>query len=78
VKTSFAHTVYIDVNICTHRHATQVKRLSLSQVTHSLVNTIMERAKQGKHYGVILLPEVSQSSPMDRALTTEGGRGRLG
>ena len=35
----------------------QAKHHSLSDITHQLVSIIASRAKEGKHYGVILLPE---------------------
>ncbi|CAM9861528.1 unnamed protein product, partial [Discosporangium mesarthrocarpum] len=44
-------------NVCLISEEVEAKEMSLLEITHQLVDMIMARAKDGKHYGVVMLPE---------------------
>lgn len=44
-------------NVCLISEEVEAKKMTLSQITQQLVNIIMQRSKDGKNYGLVLLPE---------------------
>ena len=44
-------------NVCLISEEVEAKRLTLSQITAQVVEVILQRASEGKDYGIVLLPE---------------------
>ena len=44
-------------NMCLISEEVQAKKMTLSEITHQVVNMIVQRAEMGKDYGIVLLPE---------------------
>jgi pyrophosphate--fructose-6-phosphate 1-phosphotransferase len=44
-------------NVCLISEEVQEKKLTLGQITQQVVDVVVQRAEQGKDYGIVLLPE---------------------
>jgi len=44
-------------NVCLISEEVAANKMTLADITCSIVKVVVERAKQGKHYGLVLLPE---------------------